>query len=77
MGLELLFHILWRFRGLGFPAFAILRPFSAYMGTFLGPKCIPYTYMEPLGLPLPAFAMTDFGDNHCVKPLQQKTDDQQ
>ena len=22
------------------------------MGTFLGPKCIPYTYMDPLGLGL-------------------------
>ena len=28
----------------------ILRPQSRYMGTPLGPKYIPYTYMDPLGL---------------------------
>ena len=28
----------------------ILGPYSKYMGTPLGPKYIPYTYMDPLGL---------------------------
>ena len=28
----------------------ILGPQSRYMGTPLGPKYIPYTYMDPLGM---------------------------
>ena len=27
----------------------ILGPYSSHMGTSLGPKYVPYSYMEPLG----------------------------
>ena len=44
----------------------ILGPYSRYMGTPLGPKYIPYAYMDPLGFILWRSAISDLPRAACV-----------
>ena len=39
------------------------------MGTFLGPQCIPYTYMDPLGRGWCSLKVTNFHDKQFAKAL--------